>query len=48
MGWEYVVPGYLVVFGGLGVYTLTLIRRGRALSRQVSPEKRRFLGEGRS
>ncbi len=43
MGWEYVIPGYLIVFGTLAVYTITLLRRGRNLSSQLPPEKRRFL-----
>ncbi len=42
-GWQYVIPGYLLVFGVLAVYSVTLIRRGRALSRQLPEEKRRFL-----
>lgn len=43
MGWEYVIPGYLVVFITLLTYAGFLLRRGRALSRQLPPEKRRFL-----
>ncbi len=43
MGWQYVVPGYLIVFGTLAVYTLVLLRRGRTLSRRLPQEKRRFL-----
>ena len=43
MGWEYVVPGYLIVFGVLAIYAVSLIRRGRRLSEQLPPEKRRFL-----
>ena len=43
MGWEYVIPGYLLVFGGLAAYAGAVLRRGRILSRQVPPEKRRFL-----
>lgn len=43
MGWQYVIPGYLIVFGSLATYAVLLVRRGRALSSQLPPEKRRFL-----
>ncbi len=43
MYWEYVVPGYLIVFATLAIYTLYVVRKGRALSQQLPPEKRRFL-----
>jgi len=43
MGWEYVIPGYLVVFGTLAVYATAVLRRGRSLSKQLPEEKRRFL-----
>ena len=43
MYWEFVIAGYGVVFGGLALYTIALLRQGRALSRKVPPERRRFL-----
>lgn len=43
MHWEFVVPGYLLVFVSLAVYAVWLVRRGRALAKQLPPEKRRFL-----
>lgn len=43
MGWEYVIPGYAMVVITLGTYTIATLRRGRRLSRQVPPGKRRFL-----
>lgn len=43
MYWEFVAAGYAIVFGGLGLYTFFLLRRGRQLSRRVPPERRRFL-----
>lgn len=43
MHWEFVIPGYLIVFVTLAVYALFVIRRGRTLSEQLPPEKRRFL-----
>lgn len=43
MGWEYVIPGYVLVVVALGSYTLATIRRGRVLSQQVPPDRRRFL-----
>lgn len=39
---EYVLPGYGVVFGAIGAYAWWVLRRGRALSRQVPPERRRW------
>ncbi|MEM7337875.1 MAG: hypothetical protein AAF467_04445 [Actinomycetota bacterium] len=43
MYWEYVIVGYVVVLGGLGLYSAAILRQGRNLSRRVPPEKRRFL-----
>ncbi len=43
MHWQYVVPGYLIVFLTLAAYSIYVIRRGRALAEQLPPEKRRFL-----
>mgnify|MGYP007025641297 CR=1 FL=1 len=43
MHWEYVIPGYLAVFGSLAIYTVLLLRKARRLAAQVPPEKRRFL-----
>jgi hypothetical protein len=39
----YVIAGYLLVFGTLGAYVGRLLLRGRALSRQVPPERRRWM-----
>ena len=43
MYWEFVIAGYAVVFGGIALYVGLLLRRGRALSKQVPPDRRRFL-----
>lgn len=43
MYWGYVIVGYTAVFGGLGLYAFSLIRRGRKLADQVEPDRRRFL-----
>lgn len=43
MHWEFVIPGYLIVFVTLAIYTVYVVRKGRALSAQLPPEKRRFL-----
>ncbi len=43
MHWQYVIPGYLVVFVVLAVYAVWVVRRGRSLSERLPPEKRRFL-----
>jgi hypothetical protein len=39
----FVVAGYVTVVGGLALYALLLIRRGRRLSRRVPAEERRWL-----
>ena len=38
----YVLTGYAVVFGAVGGYAWWLVRRGRAVARQVPPERRRW------
>lgn len=42
--WWYVVPGYGITLLSVGAYASWVLRRGRALSRRVPPERRRFLG----
>ena len=41
--WAYVAAGYGLVLGGIVVYTLLVLRKGRQLSRQVKPEDRRWM-----
>jgi hypothetical protein len=41
--WEFTIAGYVVVLGGLALYTGWVLRRGRRLSGQVEPGRRRFL-----
>lgn len=41
--WGYVTIGYVVVFAVLLAYALRVVLRGRALSRQVPPEDRRWM-----
>lgn len=43
MHWEFVIAGYVITFGGLALYTLSILRRGRRLTRQVPEDRRRFL-----
>ena len=43
MGWEYVIPGYLLAVVTFGSYTFAVLRRGRRVSREVPEGKRRFL-----
>lgn len=43
MHWQYVIPGYLIVFGGLATYIWTLLARVRAVAKHVPEEKRAFL-----
>jgi len=39
----YVLGGYLVVFGSLIAYVVRTLLRGRALSKQVPPQDRRWM-----
>ena len=43
MHWEFVIVGYVIVFGGLGAYAALLINRGKQLSKRVPEARRRFL-----
>ena len=43
MYWNYVIAGYGFVFTGIALYTAWLLRQGRALSKKLPPERRRFL-----
>lgn len=43
MHWQYVIPGYVIVFAGLGVYTASLMSRLRSAARKIPEEKRAFL-----
>ncbi len=38
----YVAAGWIGTFAAIGGYALVVLRRGRALSRQVPPEERRW------
>jgi hypothetical protein len=40
--WPYVAAAWAVVFGGMGIYALVTVLRGRRLSKNVPPEKRRW------
>ncbi len=39
----YIVLAWVVTFGGVGGYAAAIIRRGRVLSREVPPERRRWM-----
>lgn len=39
----YVLAGYTIVFGTLIAYTVRTLLRGRALSKQVPPQDRRWM-----
>jgi len=41
--WGYVTVGYVVVFAVLAAYALRVLLRGRALSKRVPPEDRRWM-----
>jgi len=43
MHWEFVIPGYLIVFGSLAIYVTMLLSRIRAMAERVPEEKRSFL-----
>ena len=38
----YIVAGWVISLGTLGAYVVTLALRGRRLSKQVPPERRRW------
>ncbi|MCX6509760.1 MAG: hypothetical protein NT081_02975 [Actinobacteria bacterium] len=40
--WPYVAAAWAVVLGGMGIYALVTVVRGRRLSKRVPPEKRRW------
>jgi hypothetical protein len=40
--WPFVAAAWAVVFGGMGAYALAPVMRGRRVSKQVPPEKRRW------
>jgi len=39
----YIVLSWVVTFGGIGAYAAVIIRRGRRLSEQVDPQRRRWM-----
>ena len=39
----YVFAGYGITFGTIALYVAWMLRRGRALSKQVPPEDRRWM-----
>ncbi len=43
MHWEFVIPGYLIVFGSLATYVVLLLGRIRAMAQRVPENKRSFL-----
>lgn len=40
--WPFVVAAWAIVMGGMGVYALVTVLRGRRLSTKVPAEKRRW------
>ncbi len=39
----YLIAGWSIGLGALGAYALSVVLRGRKLSSQVSPERRRWM-----
>lgn len=39
----YIAASWLLTFGGVGAYAFVIIRRGRRLSEQVDPQRRRWM-----
>ena len=39
----YIIAGYALVLGAIGAYIARVLWRGRVLSREVPPEKRRWM-----
>jgi hypothetical protein len=44
--WTYVAAGYGLCIAGIAGYAVWLLTRGRRLSRQVPPDKRRWMRGG--
>jgi hypothetical protein len=40
--WPYVIVAWLIVLGAFAAYAAVTIVRGRSLSKQVPPERRRW------
>jgi len=40
--WGFVAAAWVIALGGLAGYAVRIVQRGRALSAQVPPEKRRW------
>ena len=40
--WPYVSAAWIIVLGGLAAYAFVVVRRGKKLSRELPPEKRRW------
>lgn len=40
--WSYVIAAWLIVLGSFLAYAAVTVARGRSLSRQVPPERRRW------
>jgi hypothetical protein len=43
MNWGYVIFGWSVAIAAVVIYTVVILARGRALSRRVPPERRRWM-----
>jgi len=43
MHWNFVIAGYAIVLVSIALYAAWLLIRGRKLSADVPPERRRFL-----
>jgi hypothetical protein len=41
-GWPYVIAAWAIVLGAFLAYAAVTVARGRSLSRQVPPERRRW------
>lgn len=41
--WGYVILAWTITFGLLAAYSVATVLKGRALSRQVPPEDRRWM-----
>jgi|LakMenEpi03Aug12_release.lakeMendotaPanAssembly.Ray.scaffolds.fasta_scaffold3286695_2 hypothetical protein len=39
----YIAAAWVVTFGAVGGYAVAIMRRGRQLSRQVHPDRRRWM-----
>jgi hypothetical protein len=41
--WKFVLAGWGLIAGGIGAYTLAIVRKGRKLSKELGADERRWM-----